>query len=178
MSKFCPYIRGTRNKARPLEQGKWIFYVWISQFFSFRLTSKKFPNCPKLSRNFPTIQNCPKKRKILYLIKLVSKGQGGIRKRHTDFLAFNFMRPLNSAAETLTFLRKCRHGIEKSMQTWKSGLKFFWNVPCNLSPQNSKVLQLKFIYRTLTRNCVGEIAYVKFYVWTSDLWPRPASYQG
>ena len=166
----------------PLEQGKWIFYVWTSQFFSFRLTWKKFSNCPKLSRNFPTAQNCPKKRKILYLIKLVSKGQGAIRKRHTDFLAFNFgdlklvsiNLELNSAAETLTFLKKCKHGIKKSMQTWKSGL----NVPCNLSPQNRKVLQRKFIYRTLTRNCVCEIAYVKFYVWTSDLWPRPASCQG
>ena len=97
----------------PLEQGKWIFYVWTSQFFSFRLTWKKFSNCPKLSRNFPTAQNCPKKRKILYLIKLVSKGQEAIRKRHTDFLAFNFgdlklvsiNLELNSAAETLTFLK-------------------------------------------------------------------------
>ena len=97
----------------PLEPGKWTFYVWTSQFFSFRLTWKKFSNCPKLSRNFPTAQNCPKKRKILYLIKLVSKGQGAIRKRHTDFLAFNFgdlklvsiNLELNSAAETLTFLK-------------------------------------------------------------------------
>ena len=41
-------------------------------------------------RNCPTVQNCPKKKKNLYLIKLVSKWKRAIRKGHTSFLVFDF----------------------------------------------------------------------------------------
>ena len=41
-------------------------------------------------------------------------------------------------------------GTKKSSQTWKSGLKFFWNDLWDLYPQNWKMLEPIFFYRKLT----------------------------
>ena len=128
-TKFCPYIKGR--------------YSWneVDKEVSFLSESANCFVSDRLGRNFPTVQNGPKKRKNLYLIKQVSKWKRAIGKELTSFLLFHFWglkwvpidSPVNSASENLTYcFQKCRCGTKKSSQTWESGLKPFWNVLCDL----------------------------------------------
>ena len=87
---------------------KYIFmYVFCSKHFSFWYNLKKkktflseLPNflaLDWLGKEFQTVQTCPKKRKNLYLIKLVSKWKRANRKGHTSFFGFDFWDLKNGA---------------------------------------------------------------------------------
>ena len=127
-SRFCLYIKGRYPWN---EVTKWVFF--LSEQVNFSAPDR-------LGRNFTTAQNGPKKRKNLYLIKLVSKWKRAIRKGHTSFLIFHF---------------------------WDLKL-----MQIDLALNSASGI---FFYRKLTRNRVDDIAFVKFWFYPFDVWPRPVS---
>ena len=129
------------------------FFVWA-------------PAKDRFGRNFTTVQNRPEKRKNICLIKLVSKRKRAIRKGYTKFLVFSFLGFEVSVnrfgikfwiKSSNSFFQKCGGGIKKCSQTWKSRLKFFWNVlwcPNYLKPQKTGnydlIMTLWFVTSTVS----------------------------
>ena len=114
-----------------------------------RLISKKkklfelanFSASNRLRGNFITVKNCLQQRKNPYLTKLVSKWKRALRKGYANFLVFLFLdlklvpidSALNSASCNLThFFENVGVLPRKASKLKKSGLKFFWNVFCDL----------------------------------------------
>ena len=65
-----------------------------------------------VTTKFPTVQNCPKKRKNVISLNWVKMPMG---------LA------LNSASGSLSYFFENMNVVSKKA-TWKYGLKFFWNI--------------------------------------------------
>ena len=73
----------------------------------------------RLGRNFPTLQNGLKKRKNLYLIKLVSKWKRANRKGHTSFFGFDFWDLKNGAFRfSITFCNRKSKSFFSKMWGW------------------------------------------------------------
>ena len=103
---------------------------------------------------------------------LVSKWKRSFRKGHASIFGFDCWEfklvpvdsTLNFASENLTHLyHKSGHGTEKSSQTWKSRLDFFWNVVWHQQRQNWEVVRPNFLHDQEGRIDGSSIGYVWFW---------------
>ena len=121
-----------------------------------------FSESDRLKRIFPTAQNGLEKRKILYLVKLVSKWKRATRKGHTNVLLFRFLDlklvPIDSALNPAScylihWFQKCRRGTKQPKL--KNPVKIFlkcplWSIAAKL--ENVRTKTFLQIYRILS-NC-------------------------